>query len=138
MRNPPIVMHRRGLCNWKLAVSVGWLRLPITDQRSPITDSPGSLQRTPDRLRYCLDLLKYFRVPESHHSVTSRLEVLRALSVVLVAQAMLTSVQLDDEVSFDATEVGDVRADRMLAEQSAARRPRRHAARLGLGQKAGG
>lgn len=68
-----------------------------------------ALQSAPDRLHHCLDLFQYFGVPESHHGVTSRLEVLRALSVVLVAVAMMASVQFDDQVSFDATEVGDVR-----------------------------
>ena len=74
-----------------------------------------SLQCLVNRLEYDLGPNQHVVVPEAQHSKTTRSEKCVPTHVVVGLLGMLTSIQLDDDGSLKASEVADIRSDRMLS-----------------------
>jgi len=73
-----------------------------------------SLQCLVDRLEYDLSPNEHVVVPKAQHPKTTRSEKGVPTHVVVGLLGMLTSVQLDDDGSLKASEVANIRPDRML------------------------
>ena len=75
--------------------------------------------RVTERLNYSLEhaagIRKRLVVPEAKHSIALRFEECRASRVRVALHAVLSAVQLDDELRLGTAEVGDEWVDCMLA-----------------------
>jgi len=68
-----------------------------------------------NRLEYDLGPNQYVVVPKAQHPKTMRSEKCIPTHVVVGLLGMLTSIQLDDDGSLKASEVANIRSDRMLS-----------------------
>jgi hypothetical protein len=75
----------------------------------------NSLQGLIDRFEYDFGPNQRVVVPEAQYPKTTRSEKCVATHVVVELLSMLTSVQLDDDGSLKASEVADIRLNRMLS-----------------------
>jgi hypothetical protein len=75
----------------------------------------NSLQGLIDRFEYDFGPNQYVIVPEAQYPKTARSEKCVPTHVVVGLLGVLTSVQLDDDGSLEASEVADIGLDRMLS-----------------------
>ena len=68
-----------------------------------------------DRIEYYGQFCKHLAIPESKHSVAVRLQKGGASFIFMRKKRVLAAIEFNDETPFDRAEVGEVRADRMLA-----------------------
>ncbi len=67
-----------------------------------------------NRGQHRIKLLQNLVVPEAHHTIPAAFEERCPQRVVLDAVGMLAAVELNDQSTFKATEVDNIRADRKL------------------------
>jgi hypothetical protein len=75
-----------------------------------------------DLLHNCLELRLDFIVGEPKHSIALRLQPPRTLLIVALLFSMLGSVNLDNEPSFETSEIHDVAPQDMLSAKPAPKR----------------
>ena len=75
-----------------------------------------------NRREHCLSVAQHVVVPESNDLVAALLERRRPDAIVFLATriGMLPTVEFDHQPQFETSEVGEVRADRMLATKAQA------------------
>jgi hypothetical protein len=73
------------------------------------------LQKFNNAFEHAIHLKQHFLIPEAQHPETRLLNEPRPHCVTHNALCVLPAVQLDYQAAFQASEIGDVLADRMLA-----------------------
>jgi hypothetical protein len=76
-----------------------------------------------DRAKNFLNILEHLVVPESKHSVASRIKKRGAHLIFSRAVRMLGAIEFDNEASFDRAEVSEERPNRMLTAKLGAPHP---------------
>jgi hypothetical protein len=66
-------------------------------------------------LHHSFDIREYFIIPEAEHSIALLFEIAGPTLIGLQILHVLTTVEFDYQSNFNATKVGDVFPDRMLA-----------------------
>ena len=64
-----------------------------------------------------INIIRHFVVPKADDFVAERVQVFCSFLIILFLFQMLTSIQFDDKFLFNADEVGDVVANRMLSSE---------------------
>ena len=72
------------------------------------------LERTPDFTQHRICPEQHIVIPEPQHTITSFIQSKRAKPVVLSLLHMLTTIQLDDQPTLEATEINNKTFDTML------------------------
>jgi hypothetical protein len=75
------------------------------------------LPRVKYRNRNALRIFKHVIVAESQHSVSARLEVLGPRTILRSSFRVLATIGLNHQHSFEAAEIGDKSADRILTSE---------------------
>jgi len=66
-----------------------------------------------DRCKHLVRVHQHVVVPEPQHSIAIFMQALRAFNVTLGVE-VLTAIDFDDQLGFEAREIHDVRTDRKL------------------------
>ena len=71
-------------------------------------------QRTENDRKHRVDLPHDFVIPESENTVTQHIQISGALVVLGNHRTMLSAVDFNNQLSFEANEIDNVRRDRIL------------------------
>ena len=66
-----------------------------------------------DHLEHAIRVREHIGIPETDDAVAAQFEKARTAFICRIVR-MLTTIEFDDQLSFDADEIGDIKSDRKL------------------------
>ena len=99
-----------GRVRWVLSA-----RIPhLTPTLSAPQGGEGDFQLPAYRLQYALDIFHHIPVPEPDHTVAVPCDLTGSSLIIFGTQRVLPTIKLDHQLCRRASEIDDIRADRVL------------------------